>query len=107
VTSTAQILAVSQNRAVFVFKGMQPRIDMMANALGATIGKRIFNLNLAIEKSPLPRSTQALVTMRASQINGCGYCLDLHTKEAAAAGETAVRINLVATWHHASVFSDA
>jgi AhpD family alkylhydroperoxidase len=107
VTSTAQILAVSQNWAVFVFMGMQPRIDMMANALGATIGKRIFNLNQAIEKSSLARSTQALVTMRASQINGCGYCLDLHTKEAAAAGETAVRINLVATWHHASVFSDA
>jgi AhpD family alkylhydroperoxidase len=86
---------------------MQPRINMMANPLGATIGKRIYNVNLAIEQSSLPKSTQALVTMRASQINGCGFCLDIHTKEAEAAGETAVRINLVATWYHASVFTDA
>jgi AhpD family alkylhydroperoxidase len=86
---------------------MQPRINMMTNALGATIGKRIFNVNLAIEKSSLSKATQALVSMRASQLNGCGFCLDIHTKEAAAAGETAVRINLVATWRHASVFTEA
>ncbi len=45
--------------------------------------------------------------MRASQINGCAVCLDMHTKEAAAAGESAVRINLVAAWREATVFTDA
>jgi AhpD family alkylhydroperoxidase len=45
--------------------------------------------------------------MRASQINGCGWCLDMHTKEAAAAGESAVRLNLVATWRESTVFTDA
>ena len=45
--------------------------------------------------------------LRASQINGCGWCVDIHTKEAAAAGETALRLNFVAAWRHASVFSEA
>ncbi|MCW2630869.1 MAG: alkylhydroperoxidase [Mycobacterium sp.] len=44
--------------------------------------------------------------LRASQINGCGYRTDMHTKEAAAAGETAVRLNLVAAWREATVFTE-
>jgi AhpD family alkylhydroperoxidase len=86
---------------------MEPRIDMTANALGARIGKRMFSLNQAIEQSSLPKATQELVMLRASQINGCGWCVDIHTKEAAATGETPVRVNLVAAWRHASVFSEA
>jgi AhpD family alkylhydroperoxidase len=85
----------------------EPRIDMMTNELGAKIAKRIYNVNLAIEQSPLPRVTQALAAVRASQINGCGWCLDIHTKEATAAGETALRLNLVAAWRHATVFTEA
>ena len=45
--------------------------------------------------------------IRASQINGCGMCLDMHTKDAAAAGETAVRLAMVAAWHEAVVFTEA
>jgi AhpD family alkylhydroperoxidase len=60
-----------------------------------------------IARSPLPSATQELVSLRASQINGCGWCADLHTKEAAAAGETAVRLNLVATWRESTVFTEA
>jgi len=45
--------------------------------------------------------------LRASQINGCGWCVDIHTKEAAAAGETALRINLVAAWRETTVFTEA
>jgi AhpD family alkylhydroperoxidase len=46
--------------------------------------------------------------VRASQINGCGFCADVHTKEAAAAGPTAVRVNLVAAWRHSTtgMFTD-
>jgi AhpD family alkylhydroperoxidase len=47
------------------------------------------------------------VTLRASQINGCGVCVDMHTKDAAHAGETSTRLNLVAAWREATVFSDA
>lgn len=57
--------------------------------------------------STLPAATQELVKIRASQINGCGGCLDMHTKEAALAGETSVRLNLVAAWREATVFTDA
>jgi AhpD family alkylhydroperoxidase len=86
---------------------MEPRIDLLTNEFGAKIAKRIFNVSLAIEQSPLPKLTQELVSLRASQINGCGLCVDMHTKEAAAAGETALRLNLVAAWCHTTVFTDA
>jgi AhpD family alkylhydroperoxidase len=86
---------------------MAPRIDLVTNELGAKITKRIYNVNLAIEQSPLPKATQELVMLRASQINGCGWCVDIHTKEAAAAGETPVRLHLVAAWRHATVFTEA
>jgi AhpD family alkylhydroperoxidase len=86
---------------------MDPRINLTDNELGSRIGKRMFSLSQTIEQSPLPKSTQELVMLRASQINGCGWCVDIHTKEAASAGETPLRINLVAAWRHASVFSAA
>ena len=45
--------------------------------------------------------------LRVSQINGCGFCVDYHSKDAAAAGETAVRLNLVAAWRESIVFTEA
>ena len=86
---------------------MEPRIDLMTNEIGAKIAKRIYNVSLVIDQSPLPKATQELASLRASQINGCGWCADMHTKEAAAAGETPVRLNLVATWRESTVFSEA
>jgi len=86
---------------------MEPRINLMTNRIGAKVGKRIYNVNLAIQEASLPKSLLELVELRASQINGCGWCVDVHTKEAAASGETAVRINLVAAWREATVFTEA
>jgi AhpD family alkylhydroperoxidase len=86
---------------------METRFDMVANEIGAKFAKRFANASLVITQSQLPKSTQELVSLRASQINGCGWCVDIHTKEAAAAGETAVRINLVAAWHESTVFTEA
>jgi AhpD family alkylhydroperoxidase len=60
-----------------------------------------------VSDSTLPAATQELVKLRASQINGCGFCSDMHTKDAAQAGETSTRLNLVAAWREATVFSDA
>lgn len=60
-----------------------------------------------IPESVLPVTLQELCRLRASQINGCAVCIDMHTKEAAAAGETAVRLNLVAAWREATVFTEA
>src|ERR1700683_4680375 len=57
--------------------------------------------------SNLPAATSNLVLIRASQINGCSFCTDMHTKDAAHAGETSVRINLVAAWRDTNVFTEA
>ena len=86
---------------------MEPRIDLLSNEIGAKFAKRFANASLVIAQSPLPKSTQELMGLRASQINGCGWCVDLHAKEAAAAGETAARLNLVAAWREATVFTEA
>ena len=86
---------------------MEPRFNMFDNEIGARFSKRFANASLVIAQSPLPKSTQELVGLRASQINGCGWCVDLHTKEAAAAGETPLRLNLLAAWREATVFTEA
>jgi AhpD family alkylhydroperoxidase len=86
---------------------MEPRINLLANELGARIGKRFYSLNRAVEEAPLPKTTRELVNLRVSQINGCGFCVDIHTKELAAVGEEAVRINLVAAWRESTVYTDA
>ncbi|MFI0814305.1 carboxymuconolactone decarboxylase family protein [Streptomyces sp. NPDC021098] len=83
------------------------RFNLFENQLGAKFSKRFANAALLIHQSSLPRSTQELVSLRASQINGCGWCVDMHTKEAAAAGETAVRLGLVAVWRESTVFTEA
>jgi AhpD family alkylhydroperoxidase len=86
---------------------MEPRFNMFDNEIGAKFSQRFARASLVIAQSPLPKSTQELAALRASQINGCGWCVDLHTKEAAAAGETAVRLNLVAAWRETTVFTEA
>ncbi|MFG3259962.1 carboxymuconolactone decarboxylase family protein [Streptomyces sp. NPDC048172] len=86
---------------------METRLDLMTNKLGAKVGKRVYAVNLAIQEAALPQSLLELVELRASQINGCGWCVDVHTKEATRAGETALRLNLVAAWREATVFTDA
>ena len=86
---------------------MDARFNLFDNELAIKFSKRFANAALVIEQSPLPKSTQELVSLRASQINGCGWCIDMHTKEAAAAGENPVRLNLVAAWREATVFTEA
>ena len=85
---------------------MEPRLDIMTNE---TAMKAIKYLSTAAHTAggAVPAATRELVNIRASQINGCGFCLDMHTKDAAAAGETQVRLNLVATWKEATVFTEA
>ncbi|MEU3552198.1 carboxymuconolactone decarboxylase family protein [Streptomyces longwoodensis] len=86
---------------------MDARFNLFENEVAARFTKRFANAGLVIHQSSLPRSTQELVSLRASQINGCGWCIDLHTKEAAAAGESAVRLHLVAAWRESTVFTEA
>ncbi|MFC6009852.1 carboxymuconolactone decarboxylase family protein [Nocardia lasii] len=85
---------------------MQARFDLYGNAITASFTKRMATAAKVIDGSPLPKSTHELVKIRASQINGCSYCVDMHTKDAAHAGETSVRINLVAAWRETNVFTE-
>ena len=86
---------------------MEARIDFFGNTVAARIAKHINSAGKAVTDSSLPHATQELVKIRASQINGCGFCLDMHTKDALEAGETAQRLNLVAAWREAKVFTEA
>jgi AhpD family alkylhydroperoxidase len=85
---------------------MQPRLNPFGTDLGPKFGKYIVSANKVVSDSSLPAATQQLVRIRASQINGCSGCLDMHTKDAAQAGETSVRLNLVGAWRDATVFTD-
>ena len=86
---------------------MELRMNLFGNEIGTKIGKRIYAVSQVIQESPLPKTTQELVQLRASQINGCGFCVDMHTKDAAHQGETATRLNLIAVWREATVFTEA
>jgi len=86
---------------------MPARLNPFGTDLGPKFGKYLVSANKAVADSTLPAATQELVKIRASQINGCGFCLDMHTKDAAHAGETSSRLNLVAAWREATVFTDA
>jgi AhpD family alkylhydroperoxidase len=86
---------------------MNARLDLFTNPV---IGKFVKHLNAGARvamDAGVPLSTLELVELRASQINGCAYCVDMHSKDAAHHGETAVRLNLVATWREATVYTDA
>ncbi|MEV7450205.1 carboxymuconolactone decarboxylase family protein [Streptomyces nigra] len=85
---------------------MDARTNYFGNALAGKVMKHLNSAGAAVQAA-LPVTTQELVKIRASQINGCGFCTDMHTKDAAAAGEDQQRLNLVAVWREATVFSDA
>ena len=86
---------------------MDARIDFYGNTVAAKFAKYINSAGAVVSNSALPAATQELVKIRASQINGCAYCLDMHTKDAQHAGESPVRLSLVAAWREATVFTEA
>jgi AhpD family alkylhydroperoxidase len=86
---------------------MDARIDYDSSQV---LQKFVKHLNLTATSVPaslLPPGTANLMLIRASQINGCAVCTDMHTKDAAHAGETPVRLALVAAWRDAKVFTEA
>jgi AhpD family alkylhydroperoxidase len=84
-----------------------PRFDFYGNAVAVKFAKHINSAGMVVTNSALPATPQELVKIRASQINGCAVCTDMHTKDAAHAGERLVRLNLVAAWREATVFTEA
>jgi AhpD family alkylhydroperoxidase len=86
---------------------MDARFNLFENSVAMAFVKRLNTAGRVVTESTLPTATQDLVKLRASQINGCGVCTDMHTKDALAAGESQTRLNLVAAWREATVFTDA
>ena len=64
-------------------------------------------LGASAKHAGIPEATLAMVTLRASQINGCSVCVDIHTRELEHMGESSERIHLVAAWREAPYFSEA
>jgi AhpD family alkylhydroperoxidase len=66
----------------------------------------ILGLEKFIENSSLTRTHKELIKIRASQINGCAFCIDMHTKEARNAGETEQRIYALNAWRDTPFFTE-
>ena len=69
-------------------------------------GRAMLNLQKEVESSGLDRTLLELVKVRASQLNGCAYCIDMHTKDARARGETEQRLYALNAWRETPFFSD-
>jgi AhpD family alkylhydroperoxidase len=82
-------------------------LDYLGSPLAQKFVRHINSAGAVLHGSALPAATQELVKLRASQINGCGFCTDMHIKDALHAGESQLRLNLVAVWREAKVFSEA
>jgi AhpD family alkylhydroperoxidase len=82
---------------------MTPRIDFARVSPRAR--QAMMGLQNYVNQSGLEHSLLGLVKMRASQVNGCAYCLDMHTKDLLAAGETAQRLFLLDAWREAPFYS--
>jgi AhpD family alkylhydroperoxidase len=83
---------------------MQQRLDAMKISPAAY--RAMAGLQAYVDQSGLERSLIELVKIRASQINGCAYCLVMHTDDARKYGENDERMHLLNAWHEAPVFSE-
>jgi len=83
---------------------MEPRLDYFKASPQGVAAFR--NLNNYVQGCGLEHALMELVKTRASQINGCAYCLDMHTKDARAAGETEQRLYTLSAWRETPFFSE-
>ncbi|KAA9165619.1 carboxymuconolactone decarboxylase family protein [Amycolatopsis acidicola] len=86
---------------------MEARLNVFGSEAAGKFIKHLNSAGHAFANSGVPESTVNLVLLRASQINGCGFCTDMHYKDAVHAGEEPTRLNLVAAWREATVFTEA
>ena len=83
---------------------MEERIDYVKASPG--IREAMYALGRHVRNSGLEPSLLELVRLRASQINGCAYCIDMHTKDARAAGESEQRLYALTAWRETAFFND-
>ena len=85
---------------------MQPRIESPAQTIPGAL-QALRKLGSVAQRAGVPATTRYLLELRASQINGCSICIDMHSRELKAAGEPDERINTVAAWRETPYFTDA
>jgi AhpD family alkylhydroperoxidase len=83
---------------------MTQRINLMTK--GANAVKALYGVGKYLAGSSIEQSLQHLIYFRVSQMNGCGFCLDMHSKDARAEGETEQRLYMLAGWREATVYTD-
>ncbi len=83
---------------------MEPRI--VVREKGQEAIKAMFGLNKYLSGSPIEKRLLDLIDYRISQINGCAYCLDMHSKDLVAEGETDQRIYVLSAWREAPFYSE-
>ena len=83
---------------------MQPRLDFWK--ADPKLLKAVMALNTAVTESGLEHSLIHLVKLRASQLNGCSFCVDMHTREARKDGESEQRLYLVSAWRESPLFTE-
>ncbi len=83
---------------------MTPRFDIAKHMKSASV-QALLKLSHTVEASGLERPLLELVKIRASQINGCAYCIDMHTKDARVLGETEQRIYALNAWRETPFFT--
>ncbi|WP_407364567.1 carboxymuconolactone decarboxylase family protein (plasmid) [Pseudomonas luteola] len=69
------------------------------------LAKRYMDFNTALKNKAIIQEFEHLITIRASQINGCGFCLDMHVKEAKIHGERELRVHHIAIWRESPLFN--
>ena len=84
---------------------MKPRLER-TNYISSGLGRAMLALQKEVESTGLDRKLLELMKIRASQINGCAYCIDMHTKDARAIGETEQRIYALDAWRETPFYSD-
>ncbi|CAB3625586.1 carboxymuconolactone decarboxylase family protein [Achromobacter sp. SIMBA_011] len=73
--------------------------------VSAELSKHYLDFSAALKKKAVIREFNDLVTIRASQLNGCGFCLDMHIKQAKIGGERELRLHHIAIWRESTLFS--
>jgi AhpD family alkylhydroperoxidase len=84
---------------------MQARLDFR-KYVGSGMGQALLTLQREIERAGLEPALLELVKMRASQMNGCAYCIDMHSKDARAMGETEQRLYALNAWRETPFFTE-
>lgn len=83
---------------------MEQRINFFEKGQNAI--KPLFGIGAYLSKSPVEQSLLDLIYFRVSQINGCAYCLDMHSKDLRSSGETEQRLYLLDSWREAPFYTE-